>query len=563
MHAAQPTGPDVMPKRRRPALRGLVSRQTDQTGSGRPGERSLPSRPWPRPGLLRSLAGLGWTAGAALVFALFLRISLEKLMESDGANNALQAWDMLHGNLVLHGWIVGDVTFYTFELPIIAILEFFLGLHADTMHVAEALIYLIVAAFAVAIAVTDTRGLSRVIRASVVVAALAAPTLVHSDLWIPLGIPDHTGTIAFLLASFLLVDRATGRRLTAPLLCLILCAGQISDVTVRYVAVPAIAVVCLYQMLAARKLITWDAANLLAAGLSVPLAVGIPAFMRVHLGAYLMVSPNTRIAPFSAWQTNASVAWTSLREVYGIDSGPHFGPVGLTVIFGYACLAAAAIGVLRVLWRWRTARRAEQALVIAMAANFMLYMLSTLVSPSSPHDLVALLPCGGVLAARALVPERIASRLVAVPATCLALVAALLPLSVAASQPTQTSALSTVIAWLQANGLHYGLGGYWDSSETALESANQVQVRAIDAHHTVNGNRISLYPWETNTLWFDPAKHYANFVILDLPKLNLLPTVRGVFGKPVRTHIISTWEIFVYHENLLTYLAPPVLPPMS
>ena len=32
---------------------------------------------------------------------------------------------MLHGNLVLHGWIVGDVTFYTFELPLIAILEFF------------------------------------------------------------------------------------------------------------------------------------------------------------------------------------------------------------------------------------------------------------------------------------------------------------------------------------------------------------------------------------------------------------------------------------------------------
>jgi hypothetical protein len=537
----------------------MVSRQTDQIDTSRPGERSRPPRPW----LLRSLAGLGWTAGAALVFALFLRISLEKLMDSDGANNALQAWDILHGNLVLHGWIVGDVTFYTFELPLIAILEFFLGLHADTMHVAEALIYVIVAAFAVAIAVTDSRGLSRVIRASVVVAALAAPAIVRSDLWIPLGIPDHTGTTVFMLASFLLIDRATGHRWTAPLLCLILCAGQISDVTVRYVAVPAIAVVCLYRVAAARNLITWDAANLLAAGLSVPLAVEIRAFMRVHLGAYLMVSPKTRIAPFSAWQTNASVAWTSLREVYGIDSSPHIAPVGMTVIFGYACLAAAAIGILRVLWRWRTARRAEQALVIAMAANFMVYMLSTLVSPGSPHDLVALLPCGGVLAARALVPERIASRLVAVPATCLALVAALLPLSVAASQPTPTSGLPAVIAWLQANGLHYGLGGYWDSSETALESANQVQIRAVNGRHTVNGNRISLYPWETNTLWFDPAKHYANFVILDLPKLNLLPTVLGVFGKPVRTQIISTWEIFVYHENLLTYLAPPTLPPMS
>ena len=219
MHAAQPTDPDVMPKRRRPGFRGMVSRQADQTGSGSgPSERSRPRRPW----LVRSLAGLGWTAAAALVFALFLRISLEKLMTSDGANNALQAWDMLHGNLVLHGWIVGDVTFYTFELPLIAILEFFLGLHADTMHVAEALIYVIVAALAVAIAVTDSRGLARVARASVVVAVFAAPTLVHSDVWIPLGIPDHTGTTAFLLASLLLVDRATGRRWTAPLLCLIL-----------------------------------------------------------------------------------------------------------------------------------------------------------------------------------------------------------------------------------------------------------------------------------------------------------------------------------------------------
>ena len=165
--------------------------------------------------------------------------------------------------------------------------------------------------------------------------------------------------------------------------------------TVRYVAVPAIVVVCLYRVLADRKLLSWDAANVLAAGLSVPLALEIRVFMRVHLGAYLMVAPKTRIAPFSAWQTNASIAWTSLREVYGIDSAPHFGPVGMTVIFGYAVMAAAAIGILRVLWRWRTARRAEQALVIAMAANFMVYMLSTLVSSRSPHDLIALLPCGG------------------------------------------------------------------------------------------------------------------------------------------------------------------------
>jgi hypothetical protein len=534
----------------------MVSRLTDPIGSSRRREQSRSPRPW----LGRGLAALGWTAGAAAVFTLFLRISLEKLMTSDGANNALQAWDMLHGQLLLHGWILGDVTFYTFELPLIAIGEFFLGLHPDTMHVAEALVYTIVAGWAVAIAVTESRGFSRVIRACVVVAALAAPTLVRAELWIPLGIPDHTGTTVFLLASFLLIDRATGRWWTAPLLCVILCAGQISDVTVRYVAVPAIAVVCLYQVLAARKVLTGDAANLLAAGLSVPLALEVRALM-LRYGAYLMVAPKTKIAPFSAWQANAAVAWTSLREVYGVAS--IAGPVGMTAILGYAAMAGAAIGIARVLWRWRTAGRAEQALVLAIAANFLVYMLSTLISVRSPHDLVAMLPCGGVLAARALVPERIARRLVALPATCLAMVAALLPLSVAASQPTGASDLPPVIAWLQANGLTYGLGGYWDSSETALESADRVQIRAFTVYHTANGNRISLYPWETDTLWFEPAEHYANFVILDLPGLARLSTILGVFGKPVSTHIVSGREILVYNENLLTYLAPPQLPPMS
>ena len=49
------------------------------------------------------------------------------------------------------------------------------------------------------------------------------------------ALPDHTGTSVFLLLPFLMIDRAdrdnraSAARYTAPLLCLILCAGQISD----------------------------------------------------------------------------------------------------------------------------------------------------------------------------------------------------------------------------------------------------------------------------------------------------------------------------------------------
>ena len=47
----------------------------------------------------------------------YLRIAGTVPVNADGANDALAAWDMLHGNLLLHGWWAADVSFYTTELP--------------------------------------------------------------------------------------------------------------------------------------------------------------------------------------------------------------------------------------------------------------------------------------------------------------------------------------------------------------------------------------------------------------------------------------------------------------
>jgi hypothetical protein len=493
------------------------------------------------------------------VFVLFLRISLTAGVTSDAANNALQSWDMLHGHLLLHGWIIGDATYYTFELPLIAIVEIFFGFHTITMHVAMALIYLIVAACAVAIAVTDSRGASRAARAAVVVAVLAAPTLISSDMWIPIGIPDHTGTTVFLLVSCLLVDRAPARRFTAPLLCVILCTGQLGDVTVRYVAVPAIALVCAYRAAAARKILTGDAANVVAAVASVPLAAVVRAGMR-HFGAYVMVAPKTKVAPVSQWQHNAALTWDSLRQLFGEAAPPGSRPAGTAAIFGAACLLVAGLGVLRVLWRWRTARRAEQVLLVAIAANLGVYMISTLPGPHSPHDIVAVLPCGAILGARVLVPARIAGWLTALAATGVAVVAALLPMSVIAAQPTSIPALGGLAHSLQAHGLRYGLAGYWDGSAVTLQSGNQVQVRTVQR----TGHEITPFPWETNTLWFEPSRHYANFVIIDLSNHDLGTAAARLFGKPASTYRVGkNWEVLIYNKNLLKEVKPATLPPLN
>lgn len=552
MHAGDyySVGTDTPEAQSTPRLSGRLRRQAGQPADE---DRS------PHPAMHRGWAALAWATGGIAVFVLFLRISLTAGVNSDAANNALQSWDLLHGHLLLHGWIIGDATYYTFELPLIAIVELFFGLHTITMHVALALIYLIVAACAVAIAVTDSRGASRAARAAVVVAVLAAPLLVFSDMWVPIGLPDHTGTTVFLLVSCLLVDRAPARRFTAPLLCVILCAGQLGDVTVRYVAVPAIALVCAYRAAAARKLLTGDGANLVAAVASIPLAAVVRAAMR-HFGAYLMVAPKTKIAPVSHWQHNAALAWSSLRMLFGEQAGPAARPEGTAAIFGAACLLVAGLGVLRVLWRWRTARRAEQVLLVAIAANLGVYVISTLPSPRSPHDIVAVLPCGAILGARALVPARIAGRLTALAATGAGAVAALLPLSVIAAQPTTVPAWGGLVSSLQAHGLRYGLAGYWDGSAVTLQSGNQVQVRTV----LVTGHTITPYPWETNTLWFEPSRHYANFVIIDLSNHDLGTSAVRSFGKPASTYRAGkNWEILIYNRNLLKEVRPATLPPVN
>ena len=80
----------------------------------------------------RRLARWAWLAGfvvvAVVLFIAYLRMSRTYPATSDGADQALQAWDMLHGNLLLHGWTLGDVTYYSTEIPQYALIELVRGL---------------------------------------------------------------------------------------------------------------------------------------------------------------------------------------------------------------------------------------------------------------------------------------------------------------------------------------------------------------------------------------------------------------------------------------------------
>jgi hypothetical protein len=531
-----------------------------------------------RPEARRLRAAAAWIAGGLALAALFTRISMAGQLNSDGANIALQGWDMLHGHLLLHGWITADASYYTFEVPQLAMAELLFGLTSLAAHVVSALTYVIVTALAVALARTGSRGTAAAARSAVVLAVLAVPVVTWPGVATLLEAPQHVGTAAYLLGPLLLIDRAREWRFTAPLAGLILFAGQIGDATVLYVAVPTVLLVCAYRVLAAPRRVPGgylravaqrirtpdpDAAVLLAVAASVPLAMLARAAMR-YFGAYVLVPPRTAISATRLWWPHLVITWQNVRVLFGAAvAAPGTALDVAAAAFGWACLLAAAFGFARVVWTWRTASRAEQFAAAAIVINLGVYTVSKIpvTAFASSREIAAVLPCGAVLAARAFVPARIAQAARARVAFAAIALAALLPLAAGAAQPVETPAAVPVAAWLRAHGYHYGIAGYWDASVVTLESGNDVLVRAIVVRH----NQFKPYYWETKPEWYAASGHDATFVIADAPNARpyagvTVTAAERYFGRPVAVHWVADREILLYRTNLLQRLAAPYEP---
>jgi hypothetical protein len=490
-----------------------------------------------------------WVGGGLALTVLFVRISLSARVMSDGGSIALQSWDLLHGHLRLHGWQVSDLNCYFLEVPLIALAEALFGLGDLAQHVASALIYMLVAVVALAAAVTGSRGTARWFRCGVVLAVLAAPLFAGTG-YLELEEPDHIGTSVFIIGAFLLIDHWAGRRLTTPLLLVLLTAAQFDDLTVRYVALPAIVVVCASRALAARSFRSPDALAVYAALASVPLSM---LFSRVwvHFGGFITPPLWQGRSPAAQWIHHVPFTWESIRTLYGAGSIAGMVP-GWKAYFGLACLLVAMVGLARVIWRWRQASRTEQLMAVAIACNIGTFLVSGFSTVNNPHELALLLPCGGVLAARTLVPARIRGTVAAYAAMTAAALAAVLPLAYAAGRPNFQAQKAPLVAFLEAHHLTRGLSSYDEAATVTVLSHNQIQLRPVH----VGYDTLSPYTFESNSLWYLPSHQAAYFAVAN-PAMRTPPAVfLRYFGKPTATYQVNEWTIMVYQKNLLKLLSP-------
>src|SRR5690242_21204111 len=194
----------------------------------------------------RLLAAAAVALAVALLFLAYLRVSRTYPENSDESNDLLMAWDMLHGNVLLHGWYLSDVSFITTELPQYALLVWLFGLHADTAHIAAAMTYTLVLILTVLLARGSGRQVPRTegrVRMLLAAALVFAPQLGVAVFVLLLSL-GHIGTAVPLLLTWLVLDRWPRRWYTVVAVGLLLTWVLIADPLALLVGVAPLVAVC-------------------------------------------------------------------------------------------------------------------------------------------------------------------------------------------------------------------------------------------------------------------------------------------------------------------------------
>ena len=508
-----------------------------------------------------------WSLLVIAAFFCSLRLGSTRAVDSDGAAQALQAWDMLHGNLLLRGWMLSDVSFYTTELPQYVMVELVRGLGADVVSVAAAMTFTLVLLLAALLAKGTATGASAVARVLITTGIMVAPEP-SAGVKIFISSPDHFGTTVPVLLTWLILDRAPRRWFVPVVAAGLLGWAAVADTLVLFIGVLPVAVACaarvcrsLADRVPLRSLwyeMTLGAGALVAGVTSEVTLRGIRA-----AGGFTVQAPIAHIHNVSALPHALNVTGRGLLLLAGADFF-NVGPAGAESGFIWLHLAGAAAACLGVALAMRRYLRdrglVDQILVAAIVINLVAYALSTQsASILASREIVAILPFSAVLAGRMLADRLLAMRWAAVAQLALLVLLAgyLGGLGYRLAQPSAPPASQQLTSSLASHHLRSGLAGYWQANVGTLATGERIRIRQI----TAAGAQVAPYRWESSSRWYDPRQESANFVVLtagtsEYPGFDDDAAVLASFGRPAYSYRVGPYEVLVWHKNLLRYLSP-------
>jgi hypothetical protein len=537
---------------------------------------------------------LRWGVGAVLAVAVlmfcYLRIAGTTPVVSDGAGNALQSWDMIHGNFLLSGWWATDVSFSTSALPVYALVELVAGLRPEALHIAAAVMYTVTVLLAAIAARGRATGAVAGFSSLLAVVIMLAPEP-GVGAYVVLGPPSHVITLAPLLLLIMLLDRAPRRWWVPVAVGLLLTIGLVGDPLIMVVGALPLAAVCLVRIIVTVhrsqttvRAMWYESALIVVAGLAMAAARLVNLLVQAAGGLRVNSLPGqgtSRMLP------GLPLAARNLLSVFGADPGgvptqrggdPSGGPAhpqsAVELVFAVVHLAGVVLVVIAIalaarhLLRSLSARRDETEpdlpsglMVVAIVVNILLFFtIFNVEDPYGGREVGPVLVLGAVLAGRQLGP-RLAQPLQARVPLQLASTALLAVnigmLGFAATQPQVQPANLALTSWLEQHGLRHGLADYWDATSVTLDSQGAVTIGPVVRSHV---RPLVPYKWEADLRQFNPATHQANFLVLPEYPAASKAIVIAAFGPPAVVYHFQTYTILVWHKNLLPDLKPAAAP---
>ena len=506
-------------------------------------------------GSIRVAALTAWVLAGAVLFTCYLHLSRTAPVDSDGASNVLQAWDMLHGNPMLRGWVLSDVSFYTTELPQYALIELIRGLSPDVVHIGAAMTYTLLVLLAARLAKGGATGREGMVRVLIAVGIMLAPRLGNGVYVLLLG-PDHVGTAVPVLLVWLLLDRAPRRWYVPAAAGGLLAWAAIADSIVLITAVAPLTAVCItriYQawMRQGKPLRScWLELSLIAAGLFAVLAARVVLALIAAHGGFTVWPVGHSFATYDAVPGHVLLAIQGLLLFFGASLlGHSLGLVSLLALLHLVGLALAAAAVCLAIRRLLTGTElVTQVLAMAIVISLAAYLAGTRTTGiHSAREFSAVLPFSAALAGRLLAGPIARARLL--PVLAVLGIAILLSLGREVVWPPAQAQNQQLAGWLAAHHLDYGLSGYWQAASTTVDSGGRVQVVPI------HGRVLGRGEWERKASWYAPGTHDATFVVLQPPGPGTPypwhPDIEAHFGRPARIYHVGTDIVLVWDRNLL------------
>jgi hypothetical protein len=486
------------------------------------------SLPQPFPARQRWAWPLGFALAGVVLFFVYLRIAERHGFGADGAVLEQMAWDLLNGNPLMRGWTVADISFYTIEIPELAVVEWLRGgISPDVLSIAEALNLTVLVLLAALLAKGRATGREGLVRAVVAGGILFAP-VAGANSTLMLSNPDHLATQIFVLAAWLIVDRARPRWWVPVAVAVVLAWARMSDSIVLLEAELPLVVVCAVRIYRRGGALRdqWYEVSLGAAAIAAELIAQLALRVIRAMGGFTAYPLQETFAPVSQLSSHVWVTVDSSLLLYGAD----FSRLPLKGNLALLTVAVHLIGV---------------GLAVTAAGYALRYFPGNDLMP----QIVTMM----------MVTSLLAYTLLAVVAAGLALYAA--SLAVYTVQVTAEPSQTPLATWLVDHHLRFGLSNYYAAALVTVDGDNRTTIAPVKRI----GGHLVLSPWESTTSWYNPALHDATFFVAT--PMNGCPpddaalwvaAASRAYGQPNQAYTVDGEQVLVWNHNLLDTALPQV-----